>query len=61
MYEYAIGSEFVTSLLCLPLASQKMSTQGAPDWTCVLVGLSSGFVRIYTEVNTSLLTLLHHL
>ncbi|XP_052275243.1 rab3 GTPase-activating protein non-catalytic subunit-like isoform X3 [Dreissena polymorpha] len=49
-------SEFVTSLLCLPLASQKMSTQGAPDWTCVLVGLSSGFVRIYTETGALLLS-----
>ena len=26
------------------------STQGAPDWTCVIVGFSSGHIRIYTEV-----------
>ena len=29
------------------------STQGAPDWTCVVVGFTSGFVRMYTEVSKS--------
>jgi len=26
------------------------STHGGPDWTCVIVGFSSGYVRMYTEV-----------
>lgn len=26
------------------------SMQGGPDWTCVLVGFTSGYVRMYTEV-----------
>ncbi|XP_054722807.1 rab3 GTPase-activating protein non-catalytic subunit-like, partial [Uloborus diversus] len=41
--------ETVTSILCLPLASQKRSLQGGPDWTCIIAGFSSGFIRIYTE------------
>ena len=27
------------------------STHGGPDWTCTIVGFSSGYVRIYTEVS----------
>ena len=27
------------------------SVQGGPDWTCVIVGFSSGYVRFYTEVS----------
>jgi len=26
------------------------STHGGPDWTCVIVGFSSGYVRMYTQV-----------
>ncbi len=26
------------------------SSTGRPDWTCVVVGFSSGYVRFYTEV-----------
>ena len=36
--------------MCIPLASQKRSSQGAPDWTCVILGFTSGYVRMYTEV-----------
>ncbi len=28
----------------------RRSTHGGPDWTCILVGFSSGYVRMYTEV-----------
>ena len=52
--------EYITAVLCLPLASQKLSTQGAPDWTCVIVGFSSGYVRMYTETGTLLLSQLLH-
>ncbi|KAL5008455.1 hypothetical protein ScPMuIL_014036 [Solemya velum] len=55
------GKETITSVLCLPLASQKRSTQGGPDWTCVIVGFSSGYVRMYTEMGTLLLSQLLHL
>ncbi|KAH0510507.1 Rab3 GTPase-activating protein non-catalytic subunit [Microtus ochrogaster] len=41
--------EYVTSALCIPLASQKRSSTGRPDWTCIVVGFTSGYVRFYTE------------
>ncbi|XP_045164449.2 rab3 GTPase-activating protein non-catalytic subunit-like [Mercenaria mercenaria] len=50
------AGENITALLSLPLASQKRSTQGAPDWTCVLVGFNTGFVRMYTETGALLLS-----
>ncbi|KAK7104713.1 rab3 GTPase-activating protein non-catalytic subunit-like [Littorina saxatilis] len=53
--------EHITDIICLPLASQKRSTQGAPDWTCVVVGFSSGYVRMYTETGVLLLSQLLHL
>ncbi|XP_063427524.1 rab3 GTPase-activating protein non-catalytic subunit-like [Mytilus trossulus] len=52
--------ETITAVLCLPLASQKRSTQGAPDWTCIIVGFSTGYIRIYTETGTLLLSQLLH-
>uniref|UniRef100_A0A667Y7Q8 RAB3 GTPase activating protein subunit 2 (non-catalytic) n=1 Tax=Myripristis murdjan TaxID=586833 RepID=A0A667Y7Q8_9TELE len=42
--------ECVSSVICVPLASQKRSSTGRPDWTCVVVGFSSGYVRFYTEL-----------
>ncbi|XP_071079517.1 rab3 GTPase-activating protein non-catalytic subunit-like [Haliotis cracherodii] len=53
-------SETITALMCLPLASQKRSTQGGPDWTCVIVGFSSGYIRMYTETGVLLLSQLLH-
>ncbi|XP_075386582.1 rab3 GTPase-activating protein non-catalytic subunit isoform X2 [Tenrec ecaudatus] len=47
--------EFVTSALCIPLASQKRSSTGRPDWTCIVVGFTSGYVRFYTENGVLLL------
>ncbi|KAF0044808.1 hypothetical protein F2P81_003966 [Scophthalmus maximus] len=41
--------ECVSSCVCIPLASQKRSSTGRPDWTCVVVGFTSGYVRFYTE------------
>lgn len=46
--------EQVTSVLCLPLISLGKSSHCVPDWTCVVVGFSSGFVRFYTEVSKNL-------
>uniref|UniRef100_A0A8C9U9H0 RAB3 GTPase activating protein subunit 2 (non-catalytic) n=1 Tax=Scleropages formosus TaxID=113540 RepID=A0A8C9U9H0_SCLFO len=42
--------ECVNSVICIPLASQKRSSTGRPDWTCVVVGFTSGYVRFYTEL-----------
>ncbi|XP_056446466.1 rab3 GTPase-activating protein non-catalytic subunit isoform X2 [Gadus chalcogrammus] len=48
--------ECVSSVICIPLASQKRSSTGRPDWTCVVVGFSSGYVRFYTEYGVLLLS-----
>ncbi|XP_066474958.1 rab3 GTPase-activating protein non-catalytic subunit isoform X1 [Tiliqua scincoides] len=62
--QYAVGwsgslnveeGECVTSALCIPLASQKRSSTGRPDWTCIVVGFTSGYVRFYTENGVLLL------
>ncbi|XP_067098778.1 rab3 GTPase-activating protein non-catalytic subunit [Osmerus mordax] len=47
--------ECVSSVICIPLASQKRSSTGRPDWTCIVVGFSSGYVRFYTESGVLLL------
>ncbi|KAM7376600.1 hypothetical protein PAMP_006323 [Pampus punctatissimus] len=52
--------ECVSSAICIPLASQKRSSTGRPDWTCVIVGFTSGYVRFYTESGVLLLAQLLH-
>ncbi|XP_060128975.1 rab3 GTPase-activating protein non-catalytic subunit [Zootoca vivipara] len=47
--------ECVSSVLCIPLASQKRSSTGRPDWNCIVVGFTSGYVRFYTENGVLLL------
>ncbi|XP_076069479.1 rab3 GTPase activating protein [Oratosquilla oratoria] len=39
----------ISCLLCLPLVSQKQSSAGGPDWTCIIIGFSSGYVSFFTE------------
>ncbi|CAL4058806.1 unnamed protein product, partial [Meganyctiphanes norvegica] len=46
----------ISEILCLPLISQKQSSAGGPDWTCVIVGFSSGYVSMYTENGLLLLS-----
>ncbi|MPC83734.1 Rab3 GTPase-activating protein non-catalytic subunit [Portunus trituberculatus] len=46
---YAPNDE-ISAMLCLPLISQKQSSTGGPDWTCIIVGFTSGYVAMYTEV-----------
>uniref|UniRef100_A0A1A8DGZ5 RAB3 GTPase activating protein subunit 2 (Non-catalytic) n=1 Tax=Nothobranchius kadleci TaxID=1051664 RepID=A0A1A8DGZ5_NOTKA len=53
--------ECVNSVIAIPLASQKRSSTGRPDWTCVVVGFTSGYVRFYTENGVLLLAQLLHL
>lgn len=50
------GQEVITSILLIPLVSQQKTSGGSPDWTCVVVGFSSGYVRIYTETGRLLLS-----
>ncbi|XP_078085888.1 rab3 GTPase-activating protein non-catalytic subunit isoform X2 [Mustelus asterias] len=47
--------ECVSSAICIPLASQKRSSTGRPDWTCIIIGFTSGYVRFYTENGVLLL------
>ncbi|XP_077997216.1 rab3 GTPase-activating protein non-catalytic subunit-like [Glandiceps talaboti] len=52
--------ERITSVMCVPLASQKRSSQGGPDWTCIMIGFSSGYIRMYTENGCLLISQLLH-
>lgn len=42
-------SEVLTCCLALPLHSRQRSSDGLPDWTCVIYGFKSGFVAFHTE------------
>uniref|UniRef100_A0A672NKZ4 Rab3 GTPase-activating protein non-catalytic subunit-like n=1 Tax=Sinocyclocheilus grahami TaxID=75366 RepID=A0A672NKZ4_SINGR len=42
------------------LSAEEGSSTGRPDWTCVVVGFSSGYVRFYTESGVLLLAQLLH-
>lgn len=46
-------SETITSVLCLPIAAvnTKLSRHCSPDWFCIAIGFSSGYMRFYTEVS----------
>ncbi|XP_053212527.1 rab3 GTPase-activating protein non-catalytic subunit-like [Panonychus citri] len=48
--------EKITSLICLPFVSQQISNQCRSDWCAIILGFSSGYLRIYTENFTKLLT-----
>lgn len=52
-YLISCFSEQITSVICLPIAqvNTKLSTHCSPDWFCIAIGFSSGFVRFYTEVS----------
>ncbi|XP_052001125.1 rab3 GTPase-activating protein non-catalytic subunit-like isoform X3 [Xyrauchen texanus] len=52
--------ECISSVICIPLASQKRSSTGRPDWTCIVIGFTSGYVRFYTESGVLLLAQLLH-
>uniref|UniRef100_A0A672HQC8 RAB3 GTPase activating protein subunit 2 (non-catalytic) n=1 Tax=Salarias fasciatus TaxID=181472 RepID=A0A672HQC8_SALFA len=42
------------------LSTEEGSSTGRPDWTCVVVGFTSGYVRFYTESGVLLLAQLLH-
>ncbi|KAJ8932772.1 hypothetical protein NQ314_014475 [Rhamnusium bicolor] len=39
----------VKAILCLPIVGQSQNSHIGPDWTCILIGYDSGFVRFYTD------------
>ncbi|KAG8240001.1 hypothetical protein J437_LFUL018219 [Ladona fulva] len=53
-------TEHITSVICLPLESVGRSSQHAVDWTCVVVGFTSGQVRFYTENGSLMVSELFH-
>ncbi|CAF1269813.1 unnamed protein product [Didymodactylos carnosus] len=52
-------SERITSILCLPIASSKKNPD-LPEWTCIIVGFTTGYVRCYTEDGLLLLSQIFH-
>ncbi|KAM7446520.1 Rab3 GTPase-activating protein non-catalytic subunit [Porites harrisoni] len=52
--------ECITDILCIPLASQHRSSQGSPDWTCIVAGFTSGYMRIYLQNGSMLLSQFLH-
>ena len=50
IYITLLYRECITCLYCLPIISHKQSSQGAPEWTCIIVGFNTGHVRMYSEV-----------
>ncbi|XP_033191147.1 rab3 GTPase activating protein isoform X3 [Bombus vancouverensis nearcticus] len=48
-------SEWITSVICLPLLSLGKASSGTnPDWTCIIVGFNTGFIKFYTETGALL-------
>ena len=53
-------SDSITSILCIPLASQQRSSEGNPDWTSIISGFQTGYIRIYMTDGTLLLSQFLH-
>ncbi|EDV20322.1 uncharacterized protein TRIADDRAFT_61281 [Trichoplax adhaerens] len=49
--------EKISQVIVIPIASQLRSSQGGPDWTCIVVGFSSGYIRIYEQSLEELIVL----
>ncbi|XP_033191126.1 rab3 GTPase activating protein isoform X1 [Bombus vancouverensis nearcticus] len=48
-------NEWITSVICLPLLSLGKASSGTnPDWTCIIVGFNTGFIKFYTETGALL-------
>ncbi|CAG9761149.1 unnamed protein product [Ceutorhynchus assimilis] len=39
----------VKSIVCLPIVGESHSSHVGPDWTCIVIGFDSGYVRFYTD------------
>uniref|UniRef100_A0A8D8UHV9 Rab3 GTPase-activating protein non-catalytic subunit n=1 Tax=Cacopsylla melanoneura TaxID=428564 RepID=A0A8D8UHV9_9HEMI len=53
--------ETITAVIVLPVASSsqsktRKSTNSVPEWACIAVGLSSGYIRFYTDEGDLLLS-----
>jgi hypothetical protein len=45
---FCLGAETLQSFITFIC---DRSSTGRPDWTCIVVGFTSGYVRFYTEVS----------
>ncbi|CAF1040067.1 unnamed protein product [Rotaria sordida] len=52
------SNERITSVLCLPIAST--AKRSSPEWTCIIVGFTTGYVRMYTEDGILLFSQIFH-
>ncbi|XP_044732271.1 rab3 GTPase-activating protein regulatory subunit [Chrysoperla carnea] len=43
------NNDFITAVACVPIATNGKNSEVGPDWTCVIIGFSSGIVKFYTE------------
>ncbi|KAK9880061.1 hypothetical protein WA026_008575 [Henosepilachna vigintioctopunctata] len=41
----------IKAVLCLPIVGETKSSHVTPDWTCILLGFDSGYVRVYMETS----------
>ncbi|XP_067941814.1 rab3 GTPase-activating protein non-catalytic subunit-like [Watersipora subatra] len=52
--------EMITCVFGLPIISHKRSSEGLPEWTCIVVGFNTGHVRMYSETGTKVLDQMLH-
>ncbi|CAF3032410.1 unnamed protein product [Rotaria socialis] len=52
------SNERITSVLCIPVASSVK--RSSHEWTCVIVGFTTGYVRMYTEDGILLFSQIFH-
>lgn len=39
----------ITSICAIPICSKKKSSEGQPEWICIILGTKSGNIKMYTE------------
>lgn len=49
-------NESITAVLCIPLIGQSAGSDSATDWSCIVIGTSSGTVHFYTDSRIHLLS-----
>ncbi|CAF1203976.1 unnamed protein product [Adineta ricciae] len=52
------SNERITSILCLPVASN--TRRSSPEWTCIIIGFTTGYVRMYNEDGVLLFSQIFH-
>lgn len=42
-------NDIITSIICIPILGQSNNAQSSTEWTCIGIGLSTGYVLFYTD------------